>query len=392
MILFPESDKQSCQCTLVPDNLQAQIYSHPATKLATRVRTQADKIYNELYADFQCEEYPEECAEEYSANACNALVKLLPDVDGLSTMPGGIEAAYDLMLHLGRRTFFGVKEHWSAEKSVPLSKGTRFYDPADRMLYDFATKMKEKRSNFHPRKEFDELVTQRRVLLIKPKSTIGNQQWEGLYVHGDIDGSSPSSRDGYLARSHEFIWSCVVGQAGVEAYAKELEGSIRREYVKICRNATTFTSTLEQLSKAMDKYMSAIRRLKYMHGGLKPALDLTIFLDKKTIPPADLPTGNTTDRRSLDSAIDKLHVQLYTSLEQGSPGSMSALIYLNALRINSKTLEERNINEYLPKFRALLAERLCNETSKPSNSQSSISDLKHDRVPKRKKAIKDFGR
>lgn len=182
----------------VPANVQEQLNFQSAIELANRIRKQADDLYDELYADFQCENNPEECTQTYSIRACNTMSDLLPQVKILSEMQGGHKLALDVTLYIGRRTCIGLKRHWVTERSIPLFKRDAFDIPADNFLRGLVVALKQ--SNFMPEKTLDELTMQRRAF--RTDDTYPLQ----LYQHRDIDAPHFPFPDGYLEKTYRWIW------------------------------------------------------------------------------------------------------------------------------------------------------------------------------------------
>lgn len=343
----------------MPNYVREQIDTHPAAIFAARIRKQADETYNELHAQLQCEKCPEDCTNSYSIRACDANAKLLPQIETLSQMDGGAELALDITLYLGRRTYMGVKKHWVPARSISLCQGRGVFDAkADTLLLRFAHKMKIDHRDAVLQKALNELTLQRRVFLTTSRIDDEDPYDLGLYTYDDIHGSSLDACDRYFPRSYVFIWSCVVRQAGVAAHVKELETSIRRDYVEVTRSATSFTIASIALSHAMSRYIAAISRMKSILQGPKITLDLAIFLSSKTIPPIELPTGNLDNCRHLDDTIDRVVLELLKRLKSTPSFLVTMSSIARKLEANRRTLEDRDINQYLPMSRALLADCL----------------------------------
>lgn len=294
---------------------------------------------------------------------------LLPEVEILSEMHGGVALAFDLLLYLGRRTLMNPGKYCLGETSLWLVDRDVFDDPADEMLHRLATCMPRAAVT---KEHLAELTLQRRVFRL-PQGPLGAASSSpSLYIQGRDITQSVGSRDTYFPTSYALIWSLVVGQSVVEAHAEDLKQLIRRKYTEISDDIRVWGLTSNQLSCTMQSYIPAVRRLISMRHGRKLASSIFLFMSKKSIPPIDVPREYSHHSRPSDAALDEELVHLCTT-DNPPP----TYFELKALVEENKILEQHNIYTYLPRYRALLAERLSSDI-RPESKELALQLLPKD--------------
>lgn len=284
------------------------------------------------------------------------MAKLLPEVETLTDMPGGVALAFDLALYFARKTILSCDKHCIKEESVWTYHRDVFDRPADEILYCLATSMQRGAVS---RRHLDEITVQRKAFVTTKTNdpdTDGND-WVPLYIQGNDIKTFVDFIDSYFPTSYALIWSLVVGHSGVGAYAEELKHIIRKDYTEIVRDAETWETSSSQLSQMMCDYIPAVRRLINMHGGRKHASSIFRFMSKKSIPFSDCPTDGKHHSRPSDAILDYELVSLCAYNDFTIPSYFE----LKALVAEANMLEEHGINNYLPKYRTLLSRRLSTD-------------------------------
>ncbi|CZR60292.1 uncharacterized protein PAC_10188 [Phialocephala subalpina] len=318
-----------------------QIDTLPATKSANDIRKHVDSFYNEIYADWKCEEHPDKCISSYDKRLCDTIWKYLPGEKQLSRMHGGLKLAFELVQYMGNKTHIEFENRSAIRMSIPMCKICMFGPPADTLLFDFLQKLKEKEKDFRPKECFGRIEAQRKAL------SNGMEPTTGLWLHGDDeDDEEFTLHDDYFTKSYDLLWSYLIGQIRIESYyTSEGKGDA----------ILNLRPRFYMLSEYMALHRVNIKRLENMHGGSRMAFDLGIFLSRKTVPPLsdpELPSiGGGYNPRVSDNLID----QTLFKIPQRLPSSVIASSEFETLEAAYQHLVACNIHTYLPKTRKLLS-------------------------------------
>jgi hypothetical protein len=311
--------------------------------LADNIHEAIDEAHSNIHFD------PSGCWPAQSSDkASRAMVSYISEIDKLSKIEGGLELAFDLILHLGKKSIKITKSGCVCTSGKRKSDG-----PADDLLLYLTKKMKQTKKDFVPLSEFEELNRQRKLFsLFDPEST-HDTRTKGLFVHNDPGDHPFSDYDTFFPKSYELMWSYIVGPEGVQRHQRELKTRIHDTHTKIEEEVKGwnqkggFEYASYKLSRDMQPFVQSIRRLGYMEGGLRDAFDLVLYLGRWSCAQLSSIFGGY-NLRPLDPLADGLLVELAKLIKEEDP-NFDPTDVLTRLKEEVDSMEYHGIYTYFPR-------------------------------------------
>jgi hypothetical protein len=154
-------------------------------------------------------------------------------------------------------------------------------------------------------------------------------------------------------KSYDLMWSYIEGPDAVKQYHDELKANVRTTHDKVIREVESFEEkagfecSSYKLSREMQDFAHAIRRLAYMEGGLQRAVTLDFALGKPTYSHLPSVFGGYT-YRSIDLLTARLILEFAKLSKQECPGFDAEDIMLD-INPQIQYLRHRNIYTYMPR-------------------------------------------
>lgn len=285
------------------------------------------------------------------------------EVDRLSHMPGGLKLAFELVLYLGKKSYF-VHEG----RQLPTGRGDYIFSPSKRkvdgplddLLFEILTKPRAEDENFLPVDAFWEVDKTRRLFSLNDKEGFHDgTKNTTLFVHKAADDRPFSENDTFFQKSYSLMWSYLEGPVSVVEYYTETKNGILEAYEAIEDEVTQwkrkdgFECSSYRLSTKMKEHVQAVRRLGYMAGGERRAFELAFELGQATFTNLSSMFGGYNYRPS-DPLVDDLLVEMAKLVMKEDP-DFDPTDMKAAMDQDITYLEDCGICTYLPRSHKLLS-------------------------------------
>jgi hypothetical protein len=348
--MYPLAGVKLTKFADLPLSILTQIESFPAAEYAAKTRQSIDREYAKIEQRFK--QYWG-VGTRASEIASQEMTKYVFEIEQLSHMPGGLELALGLILHLSKKSYF------IAGSGLISDPGKRKVDgPMDDLLLEILKRLKAESEHFTPIRTFLEVDKTRRLFSISEPASSDDNRSRPLFVHNDAIGLF-SDNDTFFAKSYELMWSFLEGQKAVDRYRKKVEASISKAYEEVESEAKrwnrkdAFEFSSYKLSLRLKEYVQAVRRLGYMDGCTIQAFRLALLLGKSSYTRLPSIFGGYNYRPS-DPLIDGLLVEMAKMVKKDDP-KFDPTHMVSDMKGEIANLEERGIRTYFPRSYKLLS-------------------------------------
>jgi len=158
-------------------------------------------------------------------------------------------------------------------------------------------------------------------------------------------------------KSYDLMWSYIEGPDAVKQYHDELKANVQTTHDKVIREVESFEEkagfecSSYKLSREMQGFAHAIRRLAYMEGGLQRAVTLDFALGKPTYSHLPSVFGGYT-YRSIGLLTAGFILEFAKLSKQECPGFDAEDIMLD-IHSQIQYFGHRNIYTYMPRSHKL---------------------------------------